>query len=304
MRLRVQASRRVGDQDVDAAGLRRLQRVEHDGRGIRAGRLRDDGDAVALRPDGELLDGRGAERVAGREHHRQSLALEAPRQLADRRRLARAVHADDQDHVRLLRPVDGERALDGLQDREQRVGERRLERAGVRELGALDLAVQVRQDDLGRVDPDVGGEQARLELLEQRRVDAPPRQEVGNPGGAAIDARAQAREEAALGRRQGSRMAGFVIANAAPPEAASEAACVCISVVTATLAAGESSEPCEPEVKCTQVPVPAATALSPGVAVFTKGAALMSRCVAEFGTTVSFSTCVSSTGRAATALSM
>ena len=119
---------------------------------------------------------------------------------------------------------------------------------------------------------------------------APPRQEVGDPGGAAIDARAQAREEAALGRRQGSRMAGFVMANAAPPEAASEAACVCISVVTATLAAGESSEPCEPEVKCTQVPVPAATALSPGVAVLTNGAALTSRCVAEFGTTVSSST--------------
>ena len=42
--------------------------------------------------------------------------------------------------------IDGERTFDRLQDREQRVGERRLERAGVRELGARDLAVQVRQD--------------------------------------------------------------------------------------------------------------------------------------------------------------
>ena len=78
-------------------------------------------------------------------------------------------------------------------------------------------------------------------------------------------------------------MAGFVIANAAPPDAASEAACVCISVVTARLAAGLRSEPCEPEVKCTQVPMPAPTALNPGAAVLTKGAAAMRRCVAVFG---------------------
>ena len=69
VRLRMQAPRGVGDQHVGAARLRRLQRVEYDGRGIRAGRLRDDRHAVALRPDGELLDGGGAEGVAGREHH-------------------------------------------------------------------------------------------------------------------------------------------------------------------------------------------------------------------------------------------
>ena len=82
------------------------------------------------------------------------------------------------------------------------------------------------------LEPDVGAQQPRLQLLERGVVDAPPRQEVRDPRGAAVDARAQAREEADLGRRQGSRMAGFVIANAAPPEATNEAACVCISVVT------------------------------------------------------------------------
>jgi hypothetical protein len=160
------------------------------------------------------------------------------RELADRRRLARAVDADDEDHERLPRAVHLQRTLDRLQDRDEGVGERGLERFRVGELCAGDFPVQVGEDRLRRLDADVRGEQARLELLEQGIIDAPPREEVRDPGRAAINARAQAREKAALGRRQGSRMAGFVIANAAPPDAASEAACVCISVVTARLAAG------------------------------------------------------------------
>ena len=54
-------------------------------------------------------------------------------------------------------------------------------------------------------------------------------------------------------RRQGSRMAGFAMTNAAPPEATNVTACVCISVVAARLgfgaAVGLSNEPCEPALK-------------------------------------------------------
>src|SRR5687768_8494863 len=82
--------------------------------------------------------------------------------------------------------------------------------ARVRKLGALDLAVQVRQDDLRRVDPDVGGKQARLELLEQGGVDATPWQEIRDPGCGAADARAQAHEKGILLAGTGSGCYGWI----------------------------------------------------------------------------------------------
>jgi hypothetical protein len=74
--------------------------------------------------------------------------------------------------------------------------------------------VQVREDRLGRFDPDVGCKQARFQFLEQGGIDAPPRQEVRDPGGAAIDARAQAREEAV--RAYGWITELFVITTTSP----------------------------------------------------------------------------------------
>jgi hypothetical protein len=41
--------------------------------------------------------------------------------------------------------------------------------------------MQVREDRLGRVDPDVGGKKPGFEFLEQGGIDAPPRQEVRDP---------------------------------------------------------------------------------------------------------------------------
>ena len=49
---------------------------------------------------GQLLDGRGAERVGGGEEDLRAAGLEALRELGDRRRLARAVDADDEDDGR------------------------------------------------------------------------------------------------------------------------------------------------------------------------------------------------------------
>ncbi len=55
VRLVVQAPGRVHDEHVGAARLRRLERVEEDGRGVCAGLLLDERDAGALGPDGELV---------------------------------------------------------------------------------------------------------------------------------------------------------------------------------------------------------------------------------------------------------
>ena len=78
---------------------------------------------------------------------------------------------------------------------------------------------------------------------------------------------------------------------------------MCISVVTSGTV-GLRSEPCSPDVNCTQVPLPAATGLGPAWPVFTNDVALTSRCVDVFGTTASMSTWLSSTGRAAAAPAM
>src|SRR5437764_8295351 len=55
----------------------------------------DDLAAEALTPDGELLDGRGPERVASGHHHFLAFFLAAAGQLGDARRLPRAVDARD-----------------------------------------------------------------------------------------------------------------------------------------------------------------------------------------------------------------
>ena len=154
--LRVQAAGGVGDQHVDAARLRRLQRVEdHRGR-VRARGLRDDRHAVALAPDLQLLDGGGAERVARGEHDLAALAGEAARELADRRRLARAVHADDQHDVGLAVASITQRLRDRREDLEHRRAQCAEQRVDVAQLLALHALAQRAQDLLGRLDADVG----------------------------------------------------------------------------------------------------------------------------------------------------
>ena len=74
--------------------------VEDDGRRIGAFFVAHDLGARALRPDRQLLGGCGAKRVAGDEHDRMPALALLRGELADRRRLAGAVDADDQHHVR------------------------------------------------------------------------------------------------------------------------------------------------------------------------------------------------------------
>ncbi len=69
------------------------------------------GDPVRSPPNLQLIDRRGAEGVARRHHHAVAFGLEALRQLADGRRLPRAVDADDQHHMRLQIGAHGERCF-------------------------------------------------------------------------------------------------------------------------------------------------------------------------------------------------
>ncbi len=88
------------------AGFRGGDGVVNDGGGIGAGFLLDDFDAVAMRPDFELLDGGGAESVGGAEHHAEIIFAQTIRELADAGGFAGTVHADDENHARALAVVE------------------------------------------------------------------------------------------------------------------------------------------------------------------------------------------------------
>src|SRR5688572_1683700 len=111
----VQAPGRVDQDRIAAPGLARLNRVEHDGGGIRAFLRADDVDVRPLGPDRKLLDGGGAERV-GRTHQRLlPRRLQQIGEFADGRGLASAVDADDQRDVRSM-TVERWRPIDRIED--------------------------------------------------------------------------------------------------------------------------------------------------------------------------------------------
>ncbi len=93
-RLRVQPTGGVDDQHVGASRRCRLHGVECHRSGVGAAVLAHEVRTGAGRPDRELLPGRRPERVGRRQAHLLALSGEAFRELADRRRLARAVDAD------------------------------------------------------------------------------------------------------------------------------------------------------------------------------------------------------------------
>ena len=98
VRLRVEAAGGVDDDDVAAARRRRVERVVRDGGRVAAALGADEVRARALRPDLELLLRRGAVRVGRGDEDGAAVLGELRGELADRRRLAGAVDADDEDH--------------------------------------------------------------------------------------------------------------------------------------------------------------------------------------------------------------
>ena len=111
VRLGVQATGGVGEHEVDVARRRPLDGVEHDRARIAALAPPDELDAGPLGPRRQLLGGSGPERVAGGEQHAATGGDLLVGDLADARRLADAVDADEQPHVGSPVAVEVQRAI-------------------------------------------------------------------------------------------------------------------------------------------------------------------------------------------------
>jgi hypothetical protein len=82
--------------------LRVVDRLEGDGCRVLPSCCGARSSLPAFGPRRQLIDGRGAEGVGGADDDGATEALEVLRELADRRRLADAVHSDDEDDGRAL----------------------------------------------------------------------------------------------------------------------------------------------------------------------------------------------------------
>ena len=176
--LGVQAAGGVDDHHVHPALAAARDRVERHGARVRALRPGDQLGPGALRPLGQLLDGRRAERVGGAdEHGLAGLLPQVPGELADRRGLAGPIDASDHDHRRRGEQLD--RSFGRPGDVGHQLDEAAREGLAALELAALRLLLEL-LDDLGRRrGADVGHDQRLLqalprlfvERLEQRRLD-------------------------------------------------------------------------------------------------------------------------------------
>ena len=200
--LRVQAAGGVDDQHVDAARLRRLQRVEDHRAGSRAraparspGRRRARPRSAAARSPRRGRCRRRRAAPCGLRSSRRRASLPIVVVLPD------AVDADDQDHERLLRAVDVQRPATGrdLEHATRAAPDQRLE---VAQFVACHALRKPPSDLPGGLDAHVRADQSGLQFVEDGVIDPAARKQVGEivgePGVAAIQLRAQAREEAGL----------------------------------------------------------------------------------------------------------
>ncbi len=160
----VEAAGRVDEQDVAVARLARRDGVEDDGRRVGARARPDEIHPRARRPDLELLHGSRAERIGGADEGRPPAVLDEARQLADGRRLARAVDADDHHDVWPMAVGGGH--IGGAKDLED-LG---LDEIAQRRVPAIPGADGV-DDALCRGDADVSRDQRLLECVDRLDVD-------------------------------------------------------------------------------------------------------------------------------------
>ena len=188
----LQAAGGVDEDGVDAVVDAVLDRLEGHAGGVAALGAADDLDADALAPGGELVDGRGAERVGRAERDREVLGDEDAGDLADGGGLAGAVDADDEDHARVAVGAGDLERGGPCRCRRARSAPRAAPRAG-RRLAALDpqAGAQLLDQRLGRRDADVGGEEGVLDRLPGVLVEL-----------VAAEQREQALAEAALRARE------------------------------------------------------------------------------------------------------
>src|SRR6185436_5142638 len=164
VRFRVKPAGGVHDQDLRAAGLRRLHRVEGHRRGIGPGPLAHDRDVDPLAPALELVDGRRAERVARAQDDGVPVLAEPPRELAAGGRLAGAVDADDE-HDRGL-GIEVERRS-GAGQRLAEMVPQRAPRIAVGEASGARLLPDLLHECFGGVETEIGLKEQRLELLDR-----------------------------------------------------------------------------------------------------------------------------------------
>jgi hypothetical protein len=170
VRLRVQAAGRVDEDDVPPAALGSGDRVVRDRGGVASFRRADEVGPGALRPDLELLVGGRAERICGGDEDRAAVLGKAVGELADRRRLAGAVDADDEYDARAV--VHRERGRLAEQGRD-------LLHQCLRQVVDVTAPAEPLDEFVRRGHAHVGGDQCLLELLPRfvvARVKAPERQ--------------------------------------------------------------------------------------------------------------------------------
>jgi hypothetical protein len=148
--------------------LRVVDRLVRDGCRVLALVLRShDRRSSALGPRRQLIDGRGAEGVGGPDDDGPSVALQELRELADRRRLADAVDADDEDDGRAL--GEPERRVELREVLFEGLLEHALQVPRIGRAVAVDLLAQLVDDALGDVGAEVGRQQRRLEVVPRAR---------------------------------------------------------------------------------------------------------------------------------------
>jgi hypothetical protein len=162
IRLRVEPAGGVHDQDLRPAGLRGLHGIEGHRRRIRPGALAHHRHADPFAPALELVDRRGPKRVARTEKDRMPLPAEPPGELPAGRRLPGAVDADDQ-HDRGPR-VEIERRT-GSSQRLAQVVRQRAAGIPARQPPAAGLLPDALHEPLGGVEPEVGLQKERFQLL-------------------------------------------------------------------------------------------------------------------------------------------
>ena len=106
VRLGVEPTGSVDDHDIVPSRAPGFDRVERDGGGIATRGSADEIGSRPLCPDLELLLRSGPKRVAGADENATPVLTQLLRQLADRRRLSRAVDAHDEDDRRRVRQIE------------------------------------------------------------------------------------------------------------------------------------------------------------------------------------------------------
>ena len=126
-----------------------------------------------------MLDRGGAKSVARGEQDSLAFGSELRSELADGRRLAGAVDADDQNHERALVGIDGERPGDRLERAVDLVGEDLLD--FLRADPPLVAPVRDRVANAGsRSEPEIGRDEDVLEVVEGGGVELALGEDVGN----------------------------------------------------------------------------------------------------------------------------